>query len=160
LKCLEIGKAEVLEEGEDIVLLAIGSMVYPALQAARLLREKEGIKASVVNARFLKPLDVTLIEALVKKAGRMLTIEENVLPGGFGSAVLESLTDLEVLPGGIQIERMGLPDVIIRQGKMSDVRARYGLSADSIAAKALQMARNRTLRNSKSYRRFTFRKRG
>lgn len=160
LKCLEIGKAEVLEEGEDIVLLAIGSMVYPALQAARLLREKEGIKASVVNARFLKPLDVTLIEALVKKAGRMLTIEENVLPGGFGSAVLESLTDLEVLPGGIQIERMGLPDVIIRQGKMSAVRARYGLSADSIAAKALQMARNRTLRNSKAYRRFTFRKRG
>jgi len=160
LKCLEIGKAEVLEEGEDIMLLAIGSMVYPALQAARLLREKEGIKASVVNARFLKPLDVTLIEALVKKAGRMLTIEENVLPGGFGSAVLESLTDLEVLPGGIQIERMGLPDVIIRQGKMSAVRARYGLSADSIAAKALQMARNRTLRNSKAYRRFTFRKRG
>ena len=90
----------------------------------------------------------------------MLTIEENVLPGGFGSAVLESLTDLEVLPGGIQIERMGLPDVIIRQGKMSDVRARYGLSADSIAAKALQMARNRPLRNSKSFRRFTFRKRG
>jgi 1-deoxy-D-xylulose-5-phosphate synthase len=160
LKCLEIGKAEVLEEGEDILLLAIGSMVYPALQAARLLREKEGIKASVVNARFLKPLDVTLIEALVKKAGRMLTIEENVLPGGFGSAVLESLTDLEVLPGKIQIERMGLPDVIIRQGKMLDVRARYGLSADSIAAKALQMARNRPLRNSKSYRRFTFLKRG
>ncbi len=148
LKCLEIGKAEVLEEGEDIVLLAIGSMVYPALQAARRLREKEGIQAAVVNARFLKPLDVTLIEALAKKAGRMLTIEENVLPGGFGSAVLESLTDLKVLPGGIQIERMGLPDVIIRQGKMLDVRARYGLSADSIVVKALQMARNRPLRNS------------
>ena len=160
LKCLEIGKAEVLEEGEDIVLLAIGSMVYPALQAARSLREKEGIKAAVVNARFLKPLDVTLIEVLAKKAGRMLTIEENVLPGGFGSAVLESLTDLEVLPGEIQIERMGLPDVIIRQGKMLEVRTRYGLSADSIAAKALQMTRNRPLHNAESQHRFTFRKRG
>jgi len=143
LKCLEIGKAEVLEEGEDIVLLAIGSMVYPALQAAQCLREKEGIKAAVVNARFLKPLDLTLIEALAKKTGRMLTVEENVLPGGFGSAVLESLADLKVLPGGIQIERMGLPDAIIRQGKMQEVRARYGLSADSIATKALQMTRNR-----------------
>ena len=159
LRSLEIGKAEILREGEDIVLLAIGSMVYPALQAAERLREKEGIKAAVVNARFLKPLDSNLIEQLAKRVGKILTIEENVISGGFGSAVLERLADLNVPLEGIQIERMGLPDAITHQGTMQEVRARYGLSADSIAAKAVQMARNRPLHRFRLDRRSIFRHR-
>jgi len=160
LRSLEIGRAEILEEGEDIVFLAIGSMVYPALQAAQRLREKEGIKASVVNARFLRPLDLNLIGELARRAGRMLTIEENVLSGGFGSAVLEGLLELKVPLQGIQIERMGLPDAIAHQGTMQEVRARYGLSADSIAEKALQMARNRPLHKFRLNRRLKLRYRG
>jgi len=160
LRSLEIGRAEILEEGEDIVFLAIGSMVYPALQAAQRLREKEGIKASVVNARFLRPLDLNLIGELARRAGRMLTIEENVLSGGFGSAVLEGLLELKVPLQGIQIERMGLPDAIAHQGTMQEVRARYGLSADSIAEKALQMARNRPFHKFRLNRRLKLRYRG
>jgi len=142
LKCLEVGRAEVLEEGEDVLLLAIGSMVHPALEAAQRLRGREGIKTSVVNARFLKPLDLTLIGEMVQRTARMLILEENVLPGGFGSAVLEGLVDRRLSLEGLQIERMGIPDTVICQGTMQGVRARYGLCSESIAAKVLQMVQN------------------
>jgi 1-deoxy-D-xylulose-5-phosphate synthase len=136
MKTLEIGKAEVLQEGEDILLLAIGSMVHPSLEAARRLREREGIRAAVVNARFLKPLDLELFREMVPRGGKILTVEENVLPGGFGSAVLEGLEgDLQDL----QIERMGIPDIVITHGAIERMRAKYGLCAESIFAKATGM---------------------
>ncbi len=85
---LEIGKGEVLREGEDVLILSIGSTVYPSLHAAERL-EKAGIHATVINSRFLKPLDEELLCQWAKRTGRVLTVEENVLQGGFGSAVLE-----------------------------------------------------------------------
>ncbi|MFO0209221.1 MAG: transketolase C-terminal domain-containing protein, partial [Pseudanabaena sp.] len=87
---LPIGKGEVLREGKDILLLAYGSMVYPSLQVAELLNE-HGVSATVVNARFAKPLDTELILPLAQKIGKVVTLEEGCLMGGFGSAVLEAL---------------------------------------------------------------------
>ncbi len=139
MKALEIGKAEVLQEGEDILLLAIGSMVHPSLEAARRLREREGIRAAVVNARFLKPLDLELLREMLPRVGKILTVEENVLPAGFGSAVLEGLAGLEGILQGIQIERIGIPDAVITHGPIERVRAKYGLGAESIAAKVMEM---------------------
>jgi len=140
-KCLEIGKAEVLQEGREILLLAIGSMVHPSLQAARHLREKEGIEAAVVNARFLKPLDLCLIREMAQRTGKVLTVEENVLLGGFGSSVLEGLADSKADLAGLEIERMGLPDTVIAQGTMQGVRAKYGLCWEAIADHARRMIR-------------------
>jgi 1-deoxy-D-xylulose-5-phosphate synthase len=140
-KCLEIGKAEVLQEGREILLLAIGSMVHPSLQAARHLREKEGIEAAVVNARFLKPLDLCLIREMAQRTGKVLTVEENVLLGGFGSSVLEGLADSKADLAGLEIERMGLPDTVIAQGTMQGVRAKYGLCWEAIADQARRMIR-------------------
>ncbi len=92
LKKIAIGKAEVLREGEDLLILALGASVYPALAAAEQLAVR-GFSATVVNARFVKPLDENLILTLAAKHGRVLTVEENVLAGGFGSAILELLAD-------------------------------------------------------------------
>jgi len=139
LNPLKMGKGEVLQEGEDLLLLAIGSMVHPCLEAARRLQEEEGIRATVINARYLKPLDLTLIGGAVQRTGKLLIVEENVLPGGFGSAVLEGLVDGKIDLDGLQIERVGIPDTIICQGTMEGVRARYGLCAASIAARAKEM---------------------
>jgi 1-deoxy-D-xylulose-5-phosphate synthase len=152
LKCLEVGKAEVVEEGEDVLLLAIGSMVLPSLAAARILKEREGRGVAVINARFLKPLDMDLIEEMAKSTGKILIVEENVLPGGFGSAVLEGLADRGLSSKGLHIERMGIPDTVIGQGTMERVRAKYGLCAEAIAERLRQMAKDsapRSLRSGK-----------
>jgi 1-deoxy-D-xylulose-5-phosphate synthase len=92
LQSIEIGKGEILREGEDILILAIGSTVYPSLNGAKKL-EEAGIRAAVINTRFLKPLDGDLICEWARKTGKVLTVEENVLQGGFGSAVLELLQE-------------------------------------------------------------------
>jgi 1-deoxy-D-xylulose-5-phosphate synthase len=86
------GRAEVLKQGKDLTILALGTMVYPALEAASRL-DGAGIKAGVVNARFVKPLDKNLIPELARRTGRLFTVEENALQGGFGSAVLEFLEE-------------------------------------------------------------------
>ncbi len=96
-RSLEIGKGEVLTDGRDVLLLAMGSTVYPCLRAAEQL-EGMGIDAAVINSRFLKPLDGELICHWAKRTGRVLTVEENVLQGGFGSAVLELLQDQGLSP--------------------------------------------------------------
>ena len=88
LQALPIGKAEVLRRGRDVAIVAYGATVYPALEAAELLAA-EGIEAAVINARFAKPLDEELLAELARTYGRILTVEENVEAGGFGSAVLE-----------------------------------------------------------------------
>ena len=131
LKELEIGKGELLLEGGDLSIVAIGSTVYPALEAAALLKEK-GIRASVVNARFVKPLDSELILAEAERTGCLVTVEENALQGGFGSAVLELLCDAGMT--GVRLKRLGIPDNFVEQGSQAQLRADLGIDGVGIAA--------------------------
>ena len=129
-KKLEIGKAEILREGEGVAILAYGSMVYPAIEAAENLA-KEGTEATVVNARFVKPLDEKLILELLADHSLILTVEEAYLAGGFGSAVMEFLEQKEVL-SDVKVIRLGVPDRIITHGDPNLLKAKYGLDADGI----------------------------
>ena len=131
LKSLEIGKGELLVEGSDVCIVAIGSTVYPALQAAETLKER-GISAGVVNARFVKPLDAELILSVAGKTGRIVTVEENALQGGFGSAVLELLFDNG--RHDVKIKRLGIPDHYVEHGSQAQLRKDLGIDADGIAA--------------------------
>jgi 1-deoxy-D-xylulose-5-phosphate synthase len=132
LKQLEIGKAEQLRSGSDGALLALGSMVVPALEAATLLAEQHGINLTVVNARFVKPLDEALIIELANRHGVLITLEENVLQGGFGTAVLELLEQHE--QSGTRVLRLGYPDKPIPQGEQHELRVMLGLDPAGIAA--------------------------
>ncbi|NTW99370.1 MAG: 1-deoxy-D-xylulose-5-phosphate synthase [Geobacteraceae bacterium] len=135
LKCLEIGKGEQLLDGDDLTIVAIGATVFPALQAAEALKEK-GIAAGVVNARFVKPLDADLILEAARRTGRIMTVEENALQGGFGSAVLELLYDNDLQ--NVKVRRLGLPDHYIDQGSQSQLRKDVGIDAEGITAAALE----------------------
>ncbi|MBW2010988.1 MAG: 1-deoxy-D-xylulose-5-phosphate synthase [Deltaproteobacteria bacterium] len=126
---LPIGKGEILTEGDDLLILAIGSTVCESLEAHKELEEK-GISATVVNCRFVKPMDVDLIGSLAKKIPQIITVEENVLQGGFGSAVLESLNDAGVT--GYNLKRLGFPDCFIEHGSQDILRAKYGINAKAI----------------------------
>ncbi|MDD2581489.1 MAG: 1-deoxy-D-xylulose-5-phosphate synthase [Desulfuromonadaceae bacterium] len=135
LKCLQIGKGEQLVDGDDLTIVAIGSTVYPALQAADALKEK-GIVTGVVNARFVKPLDAELILGVARRSGRIMTVEENVLQGGFGSAILELLYDNNLQD--VKVRRLGLPDRYIEQGSQTQLRKDVGIDAEGITAAALE----------------------
>ncbi|MBI4690346.1 MAG: 1-deoxy-D-xylulose-5-phosphate synthase [Nitrospirae bacterium] len=126
---LEMGKAEVLREGDDIALIAIGNTVHPALVAAERL-EKEGIRTSVINARFIKPLDKALIFSVSSSIKRIITIEENVLAGGFGSAVLEYLNTTDT--HDVKIKILGIPDEFVEQGSQAILRKKYGIDEEGI----------------------------
>lgn len=134
LKILEIGRGELLMEGNDIYLIAIGSTVYPALQAARSL-EGLGVRVGVVNARFIKPLDAELILSVAASCGRIMTVEENLLQGGFGSAVLELLNDNNMQD--VIIKRLGIPDCYVEHGSQARLRQDLGIDAGGIASAAL-----------------------
>ncbi len=105
---LEIGKGEILRTGDDVLIVAYGTMVYPGMQAAEILSE-HGIEATVINARFVKPLDTELILPLAKKIGRVVTLEEGCVMGGFGSAIAEALMDAEIQ---VPDKRLVVPDVL------------------------------------------------
>jgi len=133
-KQMEIGRAEILREGSgEVALIAYGSMVYPAAQAAENLK-KDGIEATVVNARFVKPLDAELFLALAQSHRAIVTIEEAYLAGGFGSAVLELLEENNLLDK-VKIVRMGVPDRVVTHGDARLLLAKYGLDADGIYTK-------------------------
>lgn len=131
IKNLEIGKAEIIRDGSDVAIFAIGNVVLPSLAAAERLAA-EGISAAVVNARFVKPLDEELILRMARKAGRVVTVEEHALSGGFGSAVLECLA--HGLLTSVKTHRIGLPDQFIEHGPQKVLRRKYGLDADGIYA--------------------------
>ena len=131
-KTFEIGKAEVLREGADGVLLAYGAMVYRCLHAAEKLSEK-GIEVTVVNARFAKPLDKALILDLVRNHKLIATVEDHALMGGFGSAVLELVTEEREDAG--KIVRMGIPDRFMEHGPRNLILKNIGLDEDEIADK-------------------------
>ena len=140
LNKIEIGKAEVLKEGKDLLLLAVGSMVKPAENAAEIL-EKEGISASVINARFIKPLDEELIIEYVKKNNKIITIEEQALKGGFGSAVLELLNDRGIK--NYELKRMGIPDNFVLHGDQDEMRSEYNLDQQGIIELSLKFLNKR-----------------
>lgn len=125
-----IGKAEVLTHGDDALILAIGRTVGEALLAREIL-QNEGISVTLVNARFIKPMDIDTICSLAKKIPRIVTVEENVLQGGFGSAVLECLNDNEVT--GFRLTRLGISDTFVEHGSQSLLRSKYGIDAQAIA---------------------------
>ncbi len=135
LKCLEIGKGEELLDGADLTIVAVGATVYPALQAAEALR-LNGIVAGVINARFVKPLDAELILGAARRTGRIMTVEENVLQGGFGSAVLELLYDNTMQ--NVKVRRLGLPDHYIEQGSQAQLRKDVGIDTEGIIAAAVE----------------------
>jgi 1-deoxy-D-xylulose-5-phosphate synthase len=136
-KALEIGKAEILLEGTDVAIFAIGYTVYPALAAARRLHE-EGIHATVVNCRFVKPLDEELLSRVAAATGKVLTVEENVLAGGFGSAVLEMLEAKGL--SNIAVKRLGICDEFVEHATQAEMRRKYGIDEDGILEAARKLA--------------------
>ncbi len=135
---IPIGEAEVLSQGDDLLIVALGNMVSPSLEAAEELR-KDGFSIGVVNCRFAKPLDKRLIE-LAGATGRVLVVEDNVRTGGLGSALLELFSE-----GGlerIQVRRIGLPDKFVEHGPVAFLRELYGLNAAGIAEEALLLCRS------------------
>jgi 1-deoxy-D-xylulose-5-phosphate synthase len=149
-KALAIGKAELLHEGADVVIAAIGQTVVPSLRAAQDLAPL-GIHAAVVNARFVKPLDKELLGALLARAPRLITVEDHVMAGGFGSAVLEFLADEGIR--GIEIRRLGVPDRFISHGTQDELRKICGFDKDAIAQAALQMVRRSKKRSREGWER-------
>jgi 1-deoxy-D-xylulose-5-phosphate synthase len=136
IRPLPIGRGEVVRAGSDVALVAIGSMVAPARAAAELLAA-EGISATVVNARFLKPLDGELLCQVAQDTPHVITVEEGCLMGGFGSAVLEMLESREIY--NVRVHRMGLPDNFIEHGPRGLLLEKYGLDAAGIARRARQV---------------------
>jgi 1-deoxy-D-xylulose-5-phosphate synthase len=126
---LPIGKAEILRHGDDVLMIAYGSMVHPTLQAAQLLNE-HGISATVINARFAKPLDTELFAPLAQQIGKVVTVEEGCLMGGFGSAIAEALLDLNVV---VPIKRIGVPDILVEHATPDESLGSLGLTSSQIA---------------------------
>ena len=130
LTALTIPSWEILRQGEDAAVLAIGSAVSASIMASDLLRS-EGINVTIVNARFAKPIDKNLLETIAQKHYYLVTVEENILMGGFGSAVLEYLSDLGIKNNFVK--RIGLPDCFIEHGSQEELRNKYGLTPEKIA---------------------------
>ncbi len=128
-EALPIGKGELLKDGTEVAIIAIGVSVWQAYQAAERLH-KEGVSTAVVNARFAKPLDQELIANVAKRVRFVVTVEEGCRMGGFGSAVLEALSEAQVTDVTTKI--LGLPDWYIEQGPQDLLRERYGLTAEGI----------------------------
>jgi 1-deoxy-D-xylulose-5-phosphate synthase len=129
IHALEIGKAEILREGTDVAILGIGSEVGYCVKAAERLAT-DGLNPTVVNARFVKPLDAELILALARSHGMIVTAEDHYLMGGFGSAVMELLEQNHL--NEVRVLRLGFPDKIIEHASQSLLLAKYGLDADGI----------------------------
>lgn len=133
---IPIGKGEVLKKGDDVLILAIGASVLEALSAHSTLME-QGISATVVNCRFVKPIDSDLIISLARKIPRIITVEENVRKGGFGSAVLECLSEQRIT--GLLLECIGIPDTFVEHGSPDLLRTKYGIDAPAIVNAAKQL---------------------
>lgn len=150
-RMIEIGKGEILHDGKDGSILALGTMVYPCLKAAERLAS-EGISVSVVNARFVKPLDEDLIVCLASEKPFLVTVEEAALMGGFGSAVMELLEEKNFEAN--RVLRIGVPDKLIPHGSPSLLHAKYGIDADGIYERirnfVLELYSSRPRRSRKS----------
>jgi 1-deoxy-D-xylulose-5-phosphate synthase len=136
-EAIEIGRGELLREGERVALLGYGYGVAVALGAADLLADEHGVDPTVADARFAKPLDGELIERLAAEHDLIVTVEENVLAGGFGSGVLEHLADNDLL-GATRVLRVGLPDRFVTHGKPALLREEVGLTPEAVADRVAQ----------------------
>jgi 1-deoxy-D-xylulose-5-phosphate synthase len=130
---IEFSKAETLLEGDEIGLLAYGNMVAPAFEAARTLRA-EGIHAGLVNLRWAKPLDAETILSVARRTGKLIVMEEGVLPGGVGAGVLELLAEHGL--SDVQVKLFGIPDQFIEHGAIPILHRLCGLTAADFAAAA------------------------
>jgi 1-deoxy-D-xylulose-5-phosphate synthase len=137
LKILPIGKGEILSQGNDLLILAVGSTVCEAICAAALLAENHRIQATVVNVRFIKPLDQELIIPLARDIRQIITVEENTLQAGFGSAVLELLSDHGI--NDVMVKRLAISDQFVEHGPQNDLRHTYKVDASAIINAALDM---------------------
>jgi 1-deoxy-D-xylulose-5-phosphate synthase len=153
-QALEIGKGEILRDGgTDVAIVAYGSMVYPSLKAAEQLAA-EGIETTVVNARFVKPLDAGLLLALARTRRLIVTVEEAYLAGGFGSAVMELLEE-NGLQDQVRVVRMGVPDRLVTHGDPKLLLAKYGLDADGIYTRvkeSVEVLEDRRAKRQKAHR--------
>lgn len=132
-------KASLLKDGSDILIVAIGSMVSPAQKACSILEEK-GYRPSLIDARFAKPLDEELICLMSEKTDKIITVEENVLNGGFGTAVLELFADKGII--NKKIIRMGINDEFVTQGTPDELKNIYGLNSEGILKNSLKLLEN------------------
>ncbi|KGP91911.1 1-deoxy-D-xylulose-5-phosphate synthase [Pontibacillus chungwhensis BH030062] len=132
LKTLPIGSWEVLQEGADVAILTFGTTIPMALKASEVLK-KQGVSVKVVNARFIKPMDEAMLHDLMKQSMPLLTIEEAVLKGGFGSGVLEFAEENQYY--NQVIHRMGVPDRFIEHGSVKELYKEIGLTSDNIVSK-------------------------
>jgi 1-deoxy-D-xylulose-5-phosphate synthase len=133
---IPLGKGEVVKEGSDVAIIAMGASVSPSLEAAQRLARK-GIEAAVVNARFAKPLDKALITDLANRVKNIVTVEENVLNGGFGEGVIKLLEESGLCD--TRVRNIGIPDEFVEHGTQSILRAKYGLDADGIVRRVMEM---------------------
>jgi 1-deoxy-D-xylulose-5-phosphate synthase len=134
---LEIGRAEVLQDGSDVAIFALGAMVAEAERLERLLAS-EGYSVALINARFAKPVDAECIGRFARRCGLLITMEDHVLAGGFGSAVLETLNAQQI---DVPVVRVGWPDEFIEHGKVESLRAKHGLTAEAALARVRPMLR-------------------
>lgn len=130
---LEIGRAEQLAEGDDLMIVAYGAMVAPAMATAGLLQE-QGVRAAVVNARFLRPLDETMLLPMARRIGLVVTMEEGCLAGGFGAAVLEAFQDNDLL---VPLLRIGIPDQLVDHASPEQSKHALGLTPPQMAQRIL-----------------------
>jgi 1-deoxy-D-xylulose-5-phosphate synthase len=126
-RALEIGKAEVVRKGTDIAIFGLGAMLPEAQRLADMLSH-EGFSAAVINPRFAKPVDRECVAEFGGKCGLVVTLEDHVLAGGFGSAVMETLNELDLQ---VPVVRVGWPDAFIEHGKVEALREKYGLTAEA-----------------------------
>lgn len=129
LKRLEIGKGAWMKKGKDLTILAIGNRVHPALKAAQALKE-QGLDCGVVNMRFVRPLDTALIDEALSVSPKLVTVEDNMLAGGFGSAVAEYLSDKQA---DFKLLRLGVGDEFVEHGKAAQLYDQIGISPEQIA---------------------------
>jgi 1-deoxy-D-xylulose-5-phosphate synthase len=148
-RALEIGKGRVARAAAgkpDVCVVAIGATVRPAVAAAEALAAS-GVAVSVVDARFVKPLDEDLVVAEALRAGRVVTVEEGCLPGGFGAAVLEAL-ERRGVSEGVAVRRLGIPDQFVTHGDPARQRAELGIDAEGIARACRELAKLRAARGA------------
>ncbi len=136
-KTIPIGESEMLSEGKDLIIIALGSMVSPSMEAATVL-QNEGFSVGVVNCRFVKPLNKSLAER-VRSVGKVLVVEENIRQGGLGSALLELFNDHDL--HDVRLKRMGLPDRFVEHGPLALLREKYGLDKSGILKEARDLCR-------------------